>query len=487
MGRGGQAARASSSMIDQMSAWPVDCSWNCMGGGDNKNSSNSIKTSASSSDSEDERHENEKTTQWNQWLDKARDMACSSSRAASLIPCGNGCHRTYSGTLGIARMTAPGQDNDDNEYHQQQQLPRRQQHAVPLEELSARDRRIQRYHKKQQEVEERLAHYHHHEDIEVLPNHGIQVRLPPTHSVERPFVPPLESLEVKADTVELERCISELTMRSRDAYPCTDVNMESRRMAFYAVGKNRTNDQSGNRRCYFTSKLILSGSPFYAGCLQQGMRTLVVFCLPSALGLPLLDDKESSKQGLLSGIFGSQETSRGVNSRAQRRRSATSKNIMSKSRLSSHDDLSMSNDGDLDPNWNMGVDFLLQRLPPPDATLLAQVGRVYPSEFETLPSPLREPAVWKLYVTFCFFSGLPISDGELYYKVRDNVADHVWGEHIVLSHEVIEAAHGESADLISMPNQHTFRYLQKNYTQQCAKLDDSVFQRNSWERVAPEV
>eukprot|EP00549_Striatella_unipunctata_P010506 CAMPEP_0118713526 /NCGR_PEP_ID=MMETSP0800-20121206/25578_1 /TAXON_ID=210618 ORGANISM="Striatella unipunctata, Strain CCMP2910" /NCGR_SAMPLE_ID=MMETSP0800 /ASSEMBLY_ACC=CAM_ASM_000638 /LENGTH=73 /DNA_ID=CAMNT_0006619013 /DNA_START=36 /DNA_END=254 /DNA_ORIENTATION=+ len=72
-------------------------------------------------------------------------------------------------------------------------------------------------------------------------------------------------------------------MRSSHAEATTRL-AETRRMAYYAVGKHH--GKGGNRRCYFTGKLILSGVPFYAGSVQQGLRTLVVFCLPSSLDLP---------------------------------------------------------------------------------------------------------------------------------------------------------------------------------------------------------
>ena len=102
---------------------------------------------------------------------------------------------------------------------------------------------------------------------------------------------PLKTLEVKPK--ELERSISELTMRSSYG-EATAKLAEHRRMAYYAVGKYHGRS-GGNRRCYFSGKLILGGAPFYAGSVQQGLRTLVVFCLPSALGLPLrLDENEQS-------------------------------------------------------------------------------------------------------------------------------------------------------------------------------------------------
>ena len=48
-----------------------------------------------------------------------------------------------------------------------------------------------------------------------------------------------------------------------------------------------------NRKCYFTGKMIFSGMPFFAGTLRQGYKTLVVFCLPEAIGLPQITQQKS--------------------------------------------------------------------------------------------------------------------------------------------------------------------------------------------------
>ena len=148
----------------------------------------------------------------------------------------------------------------------------------------------------------------------------------------------------------------------------------------------------------------------------------------------------------------------------------------------------MSIEGDLDPNWSLDRDFLLQVLPPATPHLLQQMATLYPDQFETLPVQVRDAKQWKLYVKFCFFSGLPISEGEMHYKVRDEIAEQVYGEEIVLSHDVLEASTGvSSAEILTLPNRTVMRYLRKHYAQQCSKLDERVFQRASWERVAPEV
>lgn len=421
--------------------------------------------------------------------------------------------------LGIARMHPP---SDDLAAAKQQASHKSRRHATVVATKMASPRR-------------------HHEDIEVLPGHKVQVRLPPSTTVAVGSDPkknrkaPLETLEVRSNMAEIERSISELTMRSSYAAGSESFNKipDNRRMAYYAVGKNhRQSGRGGNRRCYFTGKLILGGSPFYAGSVQQGLRTLVVFCLPSALGMP---DKEAMKKhpgtrggagGIISSLLGgavlgggggghgnatvaSDNTPHGAGPHRQHSRgssmnsfphnskiknrsgpggtsghSVTSKSI---SRLSSLDDLSLSIDGDLDPNWGLDRDFMLKILPPASAKLLKQMSDRFPEQFETLPLQVRDPTKWKLYVKFCFFSGLPITEGEMHYKVLDEVAEQVYGEEIVLSHEVMEAVNGESAEILTLPNQKTFRYLRKHYAQQCSKLDDRVFRRNSWERVAPEV
>jgi len=339
---------------------------------------------------------------------------------------------------------------------------------------------------------------------------------------------PVETLEVRVeDAYELERSISELTMRSSYGGGESMVNIpDNRRMAYYAVGKNhRQSGRGGNRRCYFSGKLILGGAPFYAGAVQQGLRTLVVFCLPSALNLPDRDSvlkaaagsgRRPSNNGSLAGsghngillrdgrgnrsLASRSIASRSVNKSRRSLRAMLGNNslnnanndgtnsIASNSRMTSLDDLSLSIDGDLDPNWGMDRDLLLQVLPEADKKLLDTMSKLFPEQFETLPLQVRDGGKWKLYVKFCFFSGLPIAEGEMHYKVLDELAEQVYGEEIVLSHDVMEAVNGNvSAEILQLPNQKLFRYLRKHYAQQCSKLDDRVFRRSAWLRVAPEV
>jgi hypothetical protein len=315
---------------------------------------------------------------------------------------------------------------------------------------------------------------------------------------------PMKTLAFKNDPkYDISRSISELTMKSSHGEHTFKV-AESRRMAYYAVGKHhKVSGRGGNRRCYFTGKLILGGAPFYAGSVQQGLRTLVVFCLPSALGLPkdgtdrvfqkqssdltsLTKRSNASSQGVIplpreyvqAGSALKRVSTMGTNS--NRSRSAS----MSKS--TSVDDLSFLEE-ELDPNWDLDRDYLLQNLPDPSKDLLDEMSLRYPDQFETLPVQVRSPHCWRLFVKFCFFSGLPIAEGELHYKVRDEIAMDVYGEEVTLSHEVMEAVNGDSAEILRLPNQKTFKYLRKHYTQQSGKLSDAVFQRTSWEMVRPEV
>ena len=151
------------------------------------------------------------------------------------------------------------------------------------------------------------------------------------------------------------------------------------------------------------------------------------------------------------------------------------------------DEMSLSVGEELDPNFDLDKEYLLKVLPAANQELLDEMARRFPEQFETLPVQVRGPHCWRLYVKFCFFSGLPIAEGELYYKVRDDVAD-VFGEEVILSHEVMEAVNGQdSAEILRLPNLKTFRYLRKHYNQQSAKLPDEVFQRKAWEMVHPEV
>jgi hypothetical protein len=290
----------------------------------------------------------------------------------------------------------------------------------------------------------------------------------------------------------LERSISELTMKSSYGEATSKLG-ESRRMAYYAVGKHHKNSgHGGNRRCYFTGKLILGGAPFYAGSVEQGLRTLVVFCLPSAVGLPkegvdhLFAKQRSDMTGSNTSSQGVLPLPRAVNLSAMNLKRVPTKGSASISKGTSMDDMSFLEE-ELDPNWDIDRDYLLQVLPEPSKDLLDEMAVRYPDQFETLPVQVRSPHCWRLFIKFCFFSGLPIAEGEMHYKVIDEVANEVYGEEIILSHEVMEAVNGESAEILRLPNLKTFTYLRKHYTQQSGKLSDAVFRRTSWEMVRPEI
>jgi hypothetical protein len=207
--------------------------------------------------------------------------------------------------------------------------------------------------------------------------------------------------EVSVPT-ELERSVSELTMRSHGAFEVHKFASDSRRMAYYAVGRVTANNKNepgcgndstksgGNRRCYFTGLPILYGVPFYAGSVQQGPRTLIVFCLPSALDLPTLDCRHLADKA--------------------------------------------------------ECERYLESLPSPDANLLREMSRRYREPFERLPIQVRSPQCWRLFVKFCFFSGLPIAEGEMHYRVKGSVAAFTTlqtrfqqqSEEVALSHDVME-------------------------------------------------
>ena len=286
--------------------------------------------------------------------------------------------------------------------------------------------------------------------------------------------------------IPFDDSISELTMRSSHGTETTRVS-ETRRMAYYAVGKNHNTEQSpvgGNRRCYFSGMLVKCGRPFYAGSVQQGLRTLVVFCLPDAVGLPRKEHFD--KMGKPGGV--DQLAARPLR----------------------HYDSFLTNGIDADDSafseWaedengnlceNLKPSYLLASLPDPDESLLEEMKNRYSKQYETLPKQVRSPKCWRLYIKFCFFSGLPVADGEMYYKVSDEITSKFEKalyrssgvNEVILSHEVMEAANGStSAEILRLPNKKTFRYLEKHYSQQCSKLDRRVFERASWEMVMPEI
>ena len=292
--------------------------------------------------------------------------------------------------------------------------------------------------------------------------------------------PPVHSINIAEErTYTFERSVSELTMKSSHAQAISQIS-QIRRMAYYAVGKHVKNtdlDQrrGGNRRCYFTGKLVIGGKPFYAGTLDQGMKTLVVFCLPSALGLPTM--KELKMAGA------SPVTLKHIEHKmySQKSRTSSTRNV--------DEDLS-----DQDSVFEVSTDLLIQALPRPSQKLLGQIERKYPTPYAALPVIVRKPQCWGLYTKFCFFSGLPIADGEMYYRVREDVATLIpqrayYGiDEVILSYEVLEIANGpQSAEILKLPSSKTFKYLQTHYIQQCSKLSTAVFDRNSWEKIMPEI
>lgn len=323
--------------------------------------------------------------------------------------------------------------------------------------------------------------------------------------------PPPPFRQIKYDTcVDFSRNISELTMKSclgggGEQYHITS-SSSSRRMAYYAVGKQPSKEsRGGNRRCYFTGALIRGGHPFYAGSVQQGSRTLVVFCLPKALGLPRREDLERLAMVDQDRMVEIKTCTSNVSQKSRKSHKSTSeKSQASRSRVSSVWSDNVAMDSYVTDNWeedengnvveSANADLLLLALPEPSQFLMKEMEERYGDQFLTLPQQIRSHKSWRLYMRFCFFSGLPIADGEMYYKVLDKITSKLRKQlrkaglnEIILSHELMEAAHGCSSDIITLPTRKTFRYLHEHYGQQCAKLNDRVFKRTSWEKIMPEV
>lgn len=162
---------------------------------------------------------------------------------------------------------------------------------------------------------------------------------------------------------------------------------------------------------------------------------------------------------------------------------------------------SFSGDDDNDYNYKENVhpyklsynkscyyDELLEQLPNPCNNLLQNLKETYPEAFQTLPSSIQTNIEsWSIYNKFCYFSGLPICPGDLYYKY--NIEKKKKCSDILLSHEIMEVVLGkDSADLVRLPNTAVFDYLKMNYKHQFCQLEDElVFERYAWEVVLPEV
>jgi len=309
---------------------------------------------------------------------------------------------------------------------------------------------------------------------------------------------PLQDIELtRQSVIELRRTVSELTMRSSYGEMVDGID-PNRRMAYYAVGREGSNGNSGgkkrpggNRRCYFTGRPIMGRNPFYAGTVQQGLRTLVVFCLPSAIGLPKSANIDAVRMTMEVAAL------RHVESLHKRENSGLTSFI--------------TEETNPDPNEVIPPEILLEALPEPNEAIMKAMSDAYSQQFSTLPAQVKDPSRWHLYEKFCHFSGLPIASGEVHYRVRPDVlvkgklakklesklgskggksdkAQPSPSDDIVLSHEVMLACNGEeSSEIVRLPNTRCFRYLKKHYPHQCSKIDDNVFHRSSWEMVKPEV
>ncbi|KAL3928115.1 MAG: hypothetical protein SGBAC_012786 [Bacillariaceae sp.] len=292
---------------------------------------------------------------------------------------------------------------------------------------------------------------------------------------------PMDELIVGAEAtpIEVSRGVSELTMRSSYARVHAPIPAQ-RRMAYYAVGKHNSSKKQqngGNRRCYYSGKLIMGDNPFYAGCVKQGLRTLVVFCLPSVLGLPKKQEiKPERKPSFVKSM---------MSRSSSRLSSATSTTAPESASFLSADG---EEDDAFDINSRLDKDYLLAVLPEPSSELLVLMQQKFPSEYRTLPDQVRKPESWRLYIQFCYFSGLPIAEGECYYKIKSEVSKQDFGEDsIILCHDIMQAVNGSSSDMVRLPNLKTFQYLKRHYPQQSEKLPASVFDRSSWEVVLPEI
>lgn len=105
------------------------------------------------------------------------------------------------------------------------------------------------------------------EEIEVSPNHRVTV----SNNLQRKSSP---GPHIQLGT--FESFVSELSWES------SMVELPPP-MAYYAVSSLKTMEEVYPRRCFFTGIKIAKNGLYYAGCVVQGRRTLVVFCHASTL------------------------------------------------------------------------------------------------------------------------------------------------------------------------------------------------------------
>jgi hypothetical protein len=72
------------------------------------------------------------------------------------------------------------------------------------------------------------------------------------------------------------------------------------------------------------------------------------------------------------------------------------------------DDISLSVEEELDPNWGLSREYLLSVLPEPNEALLDEMAVRYPAQFETMPVQVRSPHCWRFYVKFFSFLVCPL-------------------------------------------------------------------------------
>ena len=384
-------------------------------------------------------------------------------------------------------------DEDDQK---DEAYPENEKLKIPVDKKTSRLVKIQDQVKAKHRHPHRREHREQQQDL--VPTEIVQIQpvAGDADGFERYSLPFRELFIDILDARQLERSISELTMRSHgDAYldflptnhsgPNVPAN---RRMAYYAVGKRAAEalqskgegDKYGgsHRRCFFTGRVIHSGEPFYAGSVQQGMRSLIVFCLPRSIGLP---------KSLIHGHSDEAETLHEPERMAYWHEPQLHRSRSDSTGKYSNQTYGSFSEGETVFRSEKEQEQLLRSLPDPSDGLLYEMQKRYPEPYSSLPLPVQNAANWRLYNKFCFFSGLPVAEGEMHFRVKSGVVNKTFNDEVILSYEVMEAVNGEqSAEILKLPNKKTFTYLRKNYAQQSAKLDPAVFQRTSWEMKLPE-
>jgi hypothetical protein len=230
--------------------------------------------------------------------------------------------------------------------------------------------------------------------VEVGPNHAVTATTtPPTTTTKtKAAAPPTNPTTIATATaptlqIQLGTFDSFVSDLSWDSFLLEHVPRLPPPMAYYAVptilpppSGDHNNSATNNittypRRCFFTGRIIVKHAPYYAGCIVQGRRTLVVFCHVDALPSPPPRHDESATT------------------------------------MTRKDDEEEEEEALDATRWTTTAAA--------EATATVDLGTRLARRYPTATTGLSKATVWQSYNAVCHWSGLPIhTDRDVHYRWR---------------------------------------------------------------------